>query len=281
MFSILNKSIKGQATYVACFVVCALMSFDAMAQSDLYNRLTRAERDIETLSRALYKGDKLPDSMASSIQDDQKHRAQVGVRMSDLETQIRELRGSIEQLQYSIDSLSTKIEDVEKKSIEQQTITTSSSNSVLPSDNSIVYTNETTVDTTKNLSGEATPSKIYDDAFSLLKRGDNASAQKAFESFIAAYPSDSLTPNARYWLGESHYVQNQYAKSARIFAEAYQKDPKGSKAPDNLLKLGLSLSGLDRKEDACVSLSQLSKEFGNTSSAIIRRAEQESEKLGC
>ena len=76
-------------------------------------------------------------------------------------------------------------------------------------------------------------------------------------------------------------MQNDFGQAARTFAEAYQKAPQGVKAADNLLKLGLSLAGLGRVDDACVSFEQLNKEFGGTSSAIIRRGEQESQKLGC
>ena len=49
----------------------------------------------------------------------------------------------------------------------------------------------------------------------------------------------------------------------------------------NLLKLGLSLLKLDRREDACVAFAQLLSEFPNGTQNLIRRASTESKRLGC
>ena len=90
-----------------------------------------------------------------------------------------------------------------------------------------------------------------------------------------------MASNARYWLAETYYVENDYEDAAREFAVAYKKDPKGSKAQDNLLKLALSLKGLDRDKDACVALAQLDKEFGITNSAVVQRGAKERATLAC
>lgn len=292
--------IKKQAVSIACFMLFVFVSFDAVAQNDLYNRLSRAERDIETLSRSVYKGEKLPDSMVGGIEDDQKYRAQMDVRMNDLETQIRELRGQVEQFQFSIDNLTSRMQMLETQSLQspqqgvqqqaqptiqyqdpQPTISQPAASEAGGQPSSQSSFDGDVSQSSQNLSAPSQPTEAYEAAFSLLKSGDNAGAEVAFEKFIADHPNDDLANNARYWLGETYYVQNQYDKAARVFAEAYQKAPKGAKAPDNLLKLGLSLSGLGRTDDACVSFGQLDKEFGATSSAIVRRGEQERSKLGC
>ena len=70
-------------------------------------------------------------------------------------------------------------------------------------------------------------------------------------SFIQRYPNDSLAGNAQYWLGETYYVRKDYNNAAAVFAEGYQKYPKGGKAADNLLKLGMALGQLGQKTDAC------------------------------
>ena len=80
---------------------------------------------------------------------------------------------------------------------------------------------------------------------------------------------------------ESFYVRRQYERAARIFAEGYQSYPKSSKAPDNLLKLGLSLGGMGNTHDACVALAQLKKEYASERTPVMRRADQEFSRLGC
>ncbi|MHA1570470.1 MAG: tol-pal system protein YbgF, partial [Alphaproteobacteria bacterium] len=116
---------------------------------------------------------------------------------------------------------------------------------------------------------------------SFLMRRDFASAEVAFRTFIEANPESDLVGNAQYWLGETYYVRENYLDAARAFAEGYQNFPASGKAPDNLLKLGLALANLDRKDDACITLSRLSSEYPEASANIRQRAAREHDRLGC
>ncbi len=121
----------------------------------------------------------------------------------------------------------------------------------------------------------------YDAAFKALNQSDYTQAQSLFESFLKAYPKDVLKGNAYYWLGETYYVQRDYSPAAERFRSGFEAMPDGPKAPDNLLKLAMSLSVLDRKKEACVVLGQLQKKYAEKSSVILRKASKESAKLQC
>lgn len=133
-------------------------------------------------------------------------------------------------------------------------------------------------------SGEAqpgTPESEYEAAYTLLKGKDYKSAQTAFAAFLKANPNHDLAGNAQYWLGETYYSQKDYKNAAKAFAEGYQKHRRAPKAADNLLKLGLSLQALDKKEDACVTFQQFKKEYQDASSSLKARADEEITKLEC
>ncbi len=121
----------------------------------------------------------------------------------------------------------------------------------------------------------------YDQAFSLLRSADYDGAEAALKSFISKNPKDKLIDNAKYWLGETYYARNQYDAAAVAFADAYQTAPKGTKAPDSLLKLGLSLAGLKKKDDACTTLGEVTKRYPSASTAVKNRTDQEMKKLKC
>lgn len=123
----------------------------------------------------------------------------------------------------------------------------------------------------------------YDKAYALLKGGNYDAAEKAFTAFVTAHPNDALAGNAQYWLGESFYVRGDHQKAAETFAEGYLKYPKSAKAPDNLLKLGLSLDALGKKKEACASYDRLQKEFKSAANADAakRKASSEMQRLGC
>jgi tol-pal system protein YbgF len=130
----------------------------------------------------------------------------------------------------------------------------------------------------KPASGE---SAEYEAAYEFIKSRDFERAESSFEAFIAKYPGSSYMPNAKYWYGETFYVRGNYEKAARIFAESYQADPKGPKAAANLLKLGMSLGDLGKKDDACIALKQLQKDYASSAVPILKRAETEMKRLGC
>lgn len=121
----------------------------------------------------------------------------------------------------------------------------------------------------------------YKHAFSYLMRHDYDTAEAAFREFIDGNGEDPLAGNAMYWLGETYYVREKFAEAAVTFAEGYEKYPGSPKTADNLLKLGFSLARLQRGEDACVALAQLSDEFPNASATIKRRAMTEGKRIGC
>lgn len=125
------------------------------------------------------------------------------------------------------------------------------------------------------------PASVYENAFSQLKSGNYAVAQRDFSSFLSSHPQHPLAANATYWLGETYYAQAKYDQASRVFAESYKKFPKGPKAADSLLKLGMSLGGAGKNKEACVSLKQLKKEFNASQGTAVRRADQEMTRLGC
>lgn len=121
----------------------------------------------------------------------------------------------------------------------------------------------------------------YDDAFNALRQAKYDDAEKSFTAFLKNHPKHHLTENAKYWLAETFYVRGKFQEAAVAFAEAYQEFPKGAKAPDNLLKLSMSLGSLGKKPDACVTLGELAKKFPSASAVTRNRAEQQRKTLGC
>ena len=112
----------------------------------------------------------------------------------------------------------------------------------------------------------------YRRAYELLGLADYAGAEVAFREFIRNYPNSTLTDNAYYWLGESHYVREQYEQAAAEFARGFRSAPDKQKAPDILLKLGLSLMALGENDDACQAFQRLESDFPDASKRTRDRA---------
>jgi len=135
-------------------------------------------------------------------------------------------------------------------------------------------------------SGRGTPAagnaaQAYDQAFGFLQQSNYADAENAFRNFLTTYPTHPLAANAQYWLGETYFAQTQYSLAAKTFAKAFQDYPKGQKAPDALLKLSMTLDKMGKKDDACLTLKELTKRFSSGPASVLRRGQEESARMAC
>jgi tol-pal system protein YbgF len=126
------------------------------------------------------------------------------------------------------------------------------------------------------------PQQQYDAAMQLLRAGDYAGAEGGLQLFLDMNADHALAPNAAYWLAETLYVRKDYAGAAAAFARNYRLYGKDdAKAPDNLLKLGMSLQGMQETEKACRTYVELAKEFPNAPAHIQQALSRERERAAC
>lgn len=121
----------------------------------------------------------------------------------------------------------------------------------------------------------------YDGALSHLRRGEHENAENALRLFLDNHSDSDLAGNAQYWLGESYYVREMWRPAAQSFLICVQKYKSGLKAPDCMLKLGMSLGAMGEKAKACKTFSEISRRFPDASQTIQQRARSERQRSGC
>ncbi len=126
-----------------------------------------------------------------------------------------------------------------------------------------------------------TPREQYAYAFGLMRKSDYDEAEAVFKAFLDAHPDDPLAENARYWLGETYYVRGDYARAAETFLDGYQRNKTGAKAPDVLLKLGMSLAALGKNKEACATYGELRKSLPDAPATVRERTDKERQRIGC
>ena len=137
------------------------------------------------------------------------------------------------------------------------------------------------VESSEKLLPEDTPEKQYEFATSFLKVGDYNTAERALKEFVQTNPNHQLAGNAQYWFAETFRIRQLYVDAASAYLEGYQKYPKSEKAPDNLLKLGVSLVQIGEKDQGCMMIISLEKEYPNASQSILQKAKYEEKKFEC
>jgi tol-pal system protein YbgF len=273
-----------------------LISVPAIAQDSagIADRMARLERDITFLQRQIYRGgaSAAPGAAATPADD-----SQTLVQLTQIQEEMRALRGGLEQVQYSQSKLKSDLKslsddvDYRLRALEEAAATQAS----LAADDEKAVPEENPKDTDDDKKSEREKPSAkaekpqftdsdthYNYAFGMLNKKQYDKAAASFDSFIRTYPKDPLVPNALYWQGESYYARGDYVRAADGFRRGYEAAPDGQKAPDNLLKLGLSLANVKRKDEACVVLGQVTSKYTQKSFAATRdRAEQAKARLKC
>jgi tol-pal system protein YbgF len=125
------------------------------------------------------------------------------------------------------------------------------------------------------------PKQLYETAYGYLLQRDYGAAETAFDEFLKKFPNNALSGNAQYWLGETHFVRGEYKAAASAFLKGYQTYGQSPKAPDNLLKLAMSLDRLGQKDAACASFGELLSKFPTAPQSVKARAQSERQRVGC
>jgi tol-pal system protein YbgF len=125
------------------------------------------------------------------------------------------------------------------------------------------------------------PKDEYDLAYGYVLRKDYALAEEGFRIFLKKHPSDRLTPDAHYWLGESLFQRQRYHDAAESFLTVSTKYDTSGKAPDALLRLGQSLAALNEKEAACATLGEIGRKYPRASVTVKQGVEREQKRVRC
>lgn len=302
---------KTSLAYLFLLAGTALAPLPSMAQlsnDQAMQRIDRMEHDLMLLQRQVARGD-AGVITGSSINADPSsppaNPAQLEVRLSGIENQIRELRGKVEENEFQNRKLTESLDklqrDVDFRFNELNnkppvndapaTDAPAAKNDAADKGDQLGKPEATTAGdgTLKVPEPEsdtppktfATPREHYNYAFKLLNQTQYDQAAATFDSFTKKYPKDPLVGNAYYWGGETYYIRKDYVNAADRFRQGFEALPTGPKAADNLLKLAMSLNALKRDKEACIVLDQLTAKFKKSSTSVIEKAQQERKRIGC
>jgi tol-pal system protein YbgF len=133
----------------------------------------------------------------------------------------------------------------------------------------------------KILPQDLSPEKQYEFATSFLKVGDYSTAERAFREFVLSNSKHELAGSAQYWYAETFRIRQLYTDAASAYLEGYQKYPKGTKAPINLLKLGVSMVQIGEKDQGCKMINGVELQYPKANQSVIQKAKYESKKFEC
>ena len=125
------------------------------------------------------------------------------------------------------------------------------------------------------------PENQYEFAISFLKIGDYNTAERALREFVKTNSDHELAGSAQYWYAETFRIRQLFTDAASAYLEGYQKYPKSQKAPVNLLKLGVSLVQIGEKDQGCLMITGVKKQYPKANQSVLQKAKYEEKKFEC
>ena len=125
------------------------------------------------------------------------------------------------------------------------------------------------------------PKDEFDLAYGYLQHKDFGPAADEFANFLRQYPSDRLAPDAQFWRGEALFQSQRYRDAAEAFLAVSTKYDTTARAPDALLRLGMSLAALGEKEAACASLGEVLRKYPRASLSVKQGVDREQKRAHC
>ena len=165
--------------------------------------------------------------------------------------------------------------------ISYKDMTSNSESQVVQSVESTKTISTETFQSEEKILPEGTPKEQYEFATSFLKVGDYNMAERAFREFVDSNPDNELSGNAQYWYAETFRIRQLYTDAASAYLEGYQKYPKSEKAPINLLKLGVSLVQIGEKDQGCLMILGVKKQYPDATQTVLQKAKYEEKKFEC
>jgi len=276
-------------------------------------------KDLKTLEKAVYQKSDLAASLTSSnIKSDglnedilTKHL----LKLNEIEDQFRVLTNKFEEVNFKLDKLSTRVtkiqsdtqlrfSDIESGNLinpkkENKAALPGTSKpadfGVNPGYQSSAFQKQQTINSVESaktiITEEAEkkesllpnkpPKEQYEFAVSFMKIGDYETAEFALKEFIEKNKDHDLAGSAQYWYGETFRIRQLYSDAATAYLDGYQNYPKSKKAPDNLLKLGITMVQLGEKDQGCKMIAGLKKEYPKASKSVLQKAQYEQKKFKC
>ena len=312
-----NKIYNNKVIYYLLIAIAIFIS-PLSADEETLAILEKLRKDVSTLEKAVYSQSSEKTINRSSVlsNNDEDVLTRHLLKLSEIEQQFQQLTNKFEEINFKIDKLSSRLSKVQAdnqlrfQELEvgnTNNVVTTNSEKSLPGSSqpqdlgSITYKDTETkdlvqktqsIETTSSVVTESfvteekilpktDPKEQYNFATSLLKQGDYTTAERALREFVIDNPEHSLAGNAQYWYAETFRIRQLYTDAASAYLEGYQKYPKSEKAAINLLKLGVSLVQIGEKDQGCLMIKGVKKEYPKAKQSVLQKAKYEEKKFDC
>ena len=209
------------------------------AKDDVQNVTTRVATQTEQLLRS---------------------NATLVAKVDGMDERIQNLQGTIEQTNYRVDQLAQQVNQGQRD-VEALRSSAAAATGTAPTSEIVVQPPPVS---------NASSSDTYQAAYRDYQRGNFDLAIAGFREYLEG-PTNDLSDNAAYWIGESLFSQKKYADAIQQFDNVITRYPQSDKVPGALLKKGYAYISLGERAQGIVQLQYVLHEHPNSQEAALAR----------
>lgn len=260
---------------ISCFFI--LIFIAGCATSDDVGRVQWEINDLRSEIRAIKEktesinaglpGEKAIIELEESQKATSRSVADMFMKTQELSKEIQRITGRLEEVQNSsgksmkdseqitseVNRIKILIEEMEKRLSKLET--------------SPVFSKAGTGEESKAAQAEEKKQAVPDakdaylSAYESYKAGKTKEAREAFTTMLKDYPENEYSDNARFWIAESYYKDEDYEEAILTYEEIFKKNPESEKIPGAMLKQGLAFYALKDAKTGKLILERLIERF--------------------
>jgi tol-pal system protein YbgF len=168
-------------------------------------------------------------------------------RIKKQEEEIRELRLLLEELRFNLKEGQLFTEDDSNR---LSTTRNRSKGTGIPGDITITEDGET-------IDGKA----LMNSSSLFFSNGKYEEARQCLRKYLEHFPNSSQAHEAQFLLADTYYYEGNYNDAERNFLKLAETYSASNRVPDSLVKAAMCQEKLERKSDACATLTKVIKNY--------------------
>lgn len=232
-----------------------LFGGDNEARKAIIDLRTRLDQNAENLRASQAASERLRGELSEQVRQLQRSVLDLNAQIEQQRSEIANLRGSNEQLSRELADQQRRLTDVQQgldqrlRKMEPQRVTLDG----------------------REFMAQATETRDYNDALTLLRQGDFVSAATALQAFQVRHPDSGYAPSVSYWLGNALYGKREYPAAIESFRRLVSTAPEHPRAPEALLAVANCQIELNEKKAARATLDELLRVYPRSEAAQAGR----------
>jgi len=238
-------------------------------------RVDRIEKAVKELRAILFQGRETGAPVVVQPADTEAQIGRVSDRLADIEQTLAKLNGELEVVRHELDQSHHDLDDLRtantalgdritalEKTVQSLTAPPAPPPAAAPQADAA----------TPPAAAPADPKADFASARAAFDQGDMATAEAAFTAYIAAAGDGPRTPEARYYLARTLISRHAWPEAATADIGAIRGWPHTTWAPAAVLDLSRALMAMNKTQDACETLGELSRHYPKAPPATLREA---------